>query len=164
MGEEKERKGEALAPIIHALCLTPSHPSSSACLSATTARGKCCSCCRHSLIIIRNPQQAGPVVSLRQCTGFASAMHVDEAENLTPVQSSSWSQHRDFPERKERQGEGSVPWHARRGLFHRPQEHRRLHTHAHTHRQAHLLTHARTQPLGAAPRSSLICKEGNKTS
>ena len=37
-------------------------------------------------------------------------------------------------------------------------------THAHTHTQACLLTHAHTQPLGAAPRSSLICKEGNKTS
>lgn len=35
-------------------------------------------------------------------------------------------------------------------------------THAHT--QAHLLTHAHTQPLGAAPRSSLICEEGNKSS
>lgn len=141
MEEEKERKGEAPAQIIHALCLTPSHPSSSACLPATTARGKCCSCCRHSLIIIRKQQQAGPVVSLRQCTGFASAMHVDEAENLTPVQSSSQSQHRDCPERKERLGEGSVPWHACKGLLHRPQEHRRLHTRTHTGALAHTRAH-----------------------
>lgn len=141
MEGEKERKGEAPAPIIHALSLTPSHPSSSACLLATTARGKCCSCCRHSLIIIRNQQQGGPVVSLRQCTGFVSATNVDEAENLTPVQSSSLSQHRDRPERKERLGEGSVPWHACKGLFHRPQEHRWLHTCMHTGALAHTRAH-----------------------
>lgn len=147
MEEEKERKGEAPAQIIHALCLTPSHPSSSACLPATTARGKCCSCCRRSLIIIRNQQQAGPVVSLRQCAGFVSATHVDEAENLTPVQSSSRSQHRDCPERKERLGEGSVPWHACKGLFHPPQEHHRLHTCTHTHTHRRACSHTRTHSL-----------------
>jgi len=136
----------------------PSHPSSSACLPDTTARGKCCSCCRHSLIVIRNQQQAGPVVPRRQCAGFASATHVDEAANLTPAQSSRRSQHRDCPDRKERLGEGSVPWHACEGLFRRPREHRPLHARTHTGALAH------TQPLGAAPRSSLICEEGNETS
>lgn len=144
MEEEKERKGEAPAPIIHALSLTPSHPSSSACLLATTARGKCCSCCRHSLIIIRNQQQGGPVVSLRQCTGFVSATHVDEAENLTPVQSSSLSQHRDRPERKERlRGRQRAVACLQRTVS--PTSGASLATHMHAHRRT--CSHTRTHSL-----------------
>lgn len=79
MEEEKARKGEAPARIRHAPCLTPSHPSSSACLPATTAGGKSCSLCGPSLIAGRNPRQAGPVVSRGQCAGSASAAHADEA-------------------------------------------------------------------------------------
>lgn len=160
MEEEKARKGEAPARIRHAPCLTPSHPSSSACLPATTAGGKNCSLCGPSLIAGRNPRQAGPVVSRGQCAGSASAAHADEA--CSEVGAGTGIAGRASKERLARRRAEACSQRAAapKGLLLRPREHRPLHTRTRT--QARSLTHARTQPRGAAPGSPLICEEGNK--
>lgn len=144
------------------LYFTPSHPSSSACLPVTTARGKCCKCCRRGLIIIRNQQQAGPVVrlqdnarawrvprmSMRLGSSRRGRAAAGASTEVTPRERRSWGQAGS----RGRLAEGCFPSLGSGGGC----------THART--QAHSLTHAHAQPPGAAPRGSLIREGGNKTS
>lgn len=133
------------------LRFTPSHPSSFACSSVTTAGGKCCKRCRRGLIIITNQQQAGPVVRLQD---NARARRVPRISMSLGSSSSSRTR---LPREKGEAGSrgrlgAGAGWPR---LLAQPGE-RRLHTHARTQRAAH--TRA-AQPPGAAP---LIREGGNK--
>lgn len=101
-------------------------------------------------------------MSLRQCMGFVSAVHVDEAESLAPVQKAAAGASAKIA-LKERSGWGKAACRGTlaKGCF---TDLGSIAGYTRARTQARSLTHAHTQPLGAAPRSSLICKEGSKTS
>lgn len=158
----KKKRGGSSSDHSCSLCFTPSHPSSSACLPVTTARGKAVSAADAVLIIIRNQQQAGPVVrlqdnarawrmprmSMRLGSSRRGRAAAGASAGLTPRERRSWGQAGS----RGRLAEGSFPIAGSGGGC----------THAHT--QAHSLSHANAQPPGAAPLGSLIREGGNQTS
>lgn len=104
MGEETVRKGGgSSADHSCSLCFIPSHPSSSACLPVTTARGKRCKCRRRGLILIRNQQQAGPVVRLQD---NARARRVPRMSMRLGSSRRRRAAAGGYPERKEKLGAG----------------------------------------------------------
>lgn len=160
-GRREGKKGGGSSPDhCCSLYFTPSHPSSSACLPVTTARGKRCKCCRRGLILITNPQQAGPVVrlqdnarawrvprmSMRLGSSRRGRAAAGASAEVTPRERRSWGQAGS----RVRLAKGRFPaWGAAAD------------TGAHT---GALLTPAHAQPPGAAPRGSLIRDGGNKSS
>lgn len=165
MGEETVRKGGgSSADHSCSLCFIPSHPSSSACLPVTTARGKRCKCRRRGLILIRNQQQAGPVVRLQD---NARARRVPRMSMRLGSSRRRRAAAGGYPERKEKLGAGrgaGAGWpRAASPAWGAVWLHTHTHTETHRHRHAHgRAAHTRARSASRCSSSRLFDSRGRK--